>query len=801
MKLRFLYLTLFCAILIFAVSTPSFAKDTWVNVRSKNFFLIGNASEKEIRQVATKLEQFRETFRLLFPRTKFNQTIQTNVVVFKNDSAYKPFKPKGADGKPDEWLAGYFQPGEDVNYITLAAGGNKEDTYGTIFHEYVHFLLDTNFGKSDVPPWFNEGLAEYYQTFKIEDDQKVTLGSLQNGHLQLLQQSQLIPLKTFFEINNYSLHQNGNHSRSIFYAQAWALIHYLIQGNNGANNDAMNKFLGLVMSNVEPEKAFQQAFQSDYATMEKALKKYVSQNTYRVSVATFKNKLVFDTEMTTVPLSEAEANAYLGDLLYHTHEYTDAEVYLQKAIALDANSSLANTSLGLVKMRQRNFDEAKKYLEKAIAGDQKNHFAHYNYAYVLSREGMDEFGYVSKFSPEASKKMRESLQKAIEINPSFIESYRLLGFVNLVSNENLAESLAFLKKALELQPGNQECAYIIAQIYLRQEKYAEAKELADKIYKTSDDPDLRTKAQSLLQSVNEYAERKAFYEKQAKDLEDKGIRQPILVKRTAEKPLTEAEIAKIKEENEINNLNRAILKPKPDEKQAVGYLEKIACVKGEITYTIKTDAETLTLSTKDFSSLDLMSMIEEAQNMDFGCDAKVKDYLAVFNYRPATDTKAKSRGNLMAITFVPKFFRLKTEEEMKDARQVMIVEDEPTREIPPQVQEDMEKKRREAMLEEIKQALRTPLDGEKREIGVVERIECSNNSIFFIAKIGTQTLKLKAKSPQDVKIMTFTSDAGGLQFGCGVKLPPLPAVITYRPKDKDGEMVALEYVPKSFKLD
>ncbi len=802
MKLRFLYLTLFCAVLILTVSTPSLAKDTWINVRSKNFFLIGNASEKEIRQVATKLEQFRETFRLLFPRTKFNQTIQTNVVVFKNDSAYKPFKPKGADGKPDEWLAGYFQPGEDVNYITLAAGGDKEDTYNTIFHEYVHFLLDTNFGKSEVPPWFNEGLAEYYSTFKIEQDQKVTLGGLENNHLYLLQQNQLIPLKTFFEINNYSLHQNGNHSRSIFYAQAWALIHYLVQGNNGANTGAMNKFLSLVMSNVEPEKAFQQAFQSDYATMEKALKKYVSQNTYRVSLATFKNKLVFDTEMTTVPLSEAEANAYLGDLLYHTHEYETAEIYLQKAVALDADSSLANTSLGLVKMRQRKFDEARKYLEKAISGDRKNHFAHYNYAYILSREGMDEFGYVSKFAPEAVKKMRESLQKAIAINPNFTESYHLLGFINLVNNENLEETVTFLKKALELQPGNQEYAFIIAQIYMRQEKYKEAKELADKIYKTADEPNLRSKAQNLLNSLNEFEERKAFYEKQEKDLEDKGIRPPILVKRTAEKPLTEAEIAKIKEENEINSLNRVILKPKPDEKQAVGYLEKIACVKGEITYTVKTEAETFTLSTKDFSSLDLMSMIEEAQNMDFGCDAKVKDYLAVFNYRPTTDAKAKSRGNLMAITFVPKFFRLKTEAEMKEARQVMIVEDEPTREIPPQVQEDMEKKRREAMLEGIKQTLRTPLDGEKREIGIIEKIECSNNSVFFYAKIGTQPLKLKAKSPQDVKIMTFTSDAGGLQFGCGVKPPPLPAVITYRPKDKDGgEIVALEFVPKSFKLD
>jgi len=35
------------------------AKDSWVSVRSKNFLLVGNASEKEIRQVALRLEQFR----------------------------------------------------------------------------------------------------------------------------------------------------------------------------------------------------------------------------------------------------------------------------------------------------------------------------------------------------------------------------------------------------------------------------------------------------------------------------------------------------------------------------------------------------------------------------------------------------------------------------------------------------------------------------------------------------------------------------------------------------------------------
>jgi len=801
MKLRFFYLMLFCVFMQNALATQSFAKDTWINVKSKNFFLVGNASEKEIRQVATKLEQFRETFRLLFPKAKFNQSIQTNVVVFRSDSAYRPFKPKLANGKPDDGIAGYFQPGEDLNYITLSVGGEKEDTYGTIFHEYVHFLLDTNIGKSVIPPWFNEGLAEYYQTFKIEEDQKVTLGAIQNNHLALLQQNRLIPLKTFFEIDNYSLHQNGNHSRSIFYAQAWALIHYLIQGNNGANADAMNKFLTLVMNSVEPEKAFQQAFQYDYSTMEKALKNYVSQSKYFVSIANFKNKLIFDTDMTTGALSEAEANAYLGDLLYHTHEYTDAEVYLQKAVALDTDSSIANTSLGLIKMQQRNFADAKKYLEKAITSDQKNHFAHYNYALILSREGMDEFGYVSKFSPEAARKMRESLQKAITINPNFTESYRLLGFVNLVNNENLDESLAFLKKVLELQPGNQESAYIIAQIYLRQEKFAEAKALADKIQKTTGEPDLRAKAQALMKSIIDFEEKKAFYAKQEKELEDRGIRAPVIVSKNGDKPLTEAEIAKIKEENENTNLNRALTKPNPGEKQIVGYLQKVACVKGEVIYTVKTEIETLSLSSKDFSNLELTSLIEEAQNTEFGCDAQVKDYLSVLNYVPATDAKAKSRGNLTAITFVPKFFRLKSEEELKQARQIIIEDDAPNVEADPQAQQDIEKNRREAMYEGIRQALRKPLDGEKRELGFIEKIECSNNAVFFFARLGTQTLKLKAKSPQDVKMAAFTPDAGGMQFGCGVKLPPIPTIITYRPKDKDGEMVALEFVPKSFTLE
>jgi hypothetical protein len=43
------------------------AADKWVSIRSKNFLLVGTASESQIRRVGRDLEEFREGFAKLFP--------------------------------------------------------------------------------------------------------------------------------------------------------------------------------------------------------------------------------------------------------------------------------------------------------------------------------------------------------------------------------------------------------------------------------------------------------------------------------------------------------------------------------------------------------------------------------------------------------------------------------------------------------------------------------------------------------------------------------------------------------------
>ncbi|HEX3100412.1 MAG TPA: DUF1570 domain-containing protein, partial [Pyrinomonadaceae bacterium] len=426
-------------LVLFLFAHPASAKDEWIQIKSKNFLLIGNAGEKDIRKVCTRLEEFRETFRRIFPKMSVTSPVPINVIVFKNGSSYNQFKPRLTDGKIDTSIAGYFQSGDDVHYITLSAEGDDNKTFAVILHEYVHSLVKVQYGNFPVPAWFNEGLAEYYETFTLENNSKVRVGLPQQHHLYSLQQNPLTPLRSLFNLTNTQLSNSGDRPRDIFYAESWALVHYLMQRGK---IDSLTKFVELLQSEPSPEKAFQAAFQTTYADMEKQLARYVAADRYNFQEYNFVHKLEFDAAMQLSPLDEASVNAYLGDLLAHTHREDEAEPYLLAALKIQPSSSIANTTLGMMRMKQQKYEEAKKYLEAAISADQTNYRTFFDYAYILSQEKRDELGFVRELSKESTVKMRNALDKAVGLNPTFAESYELLAFISLVNNEDLENGVA-----------------------------------------------------------------------------------------------------------------------------------------------------------------------------------------------------------------------------------------------------------------------------------------------------------------------------------------------------------------------
>src|SRR5262249_39306255 len=158
----------------------------------------------------------------------------------KDDEAFKPFKPV-YQGRPAN-VSGYFQSGADANFIAL---NGEIDTPTLIYHEFVHSLTkDTTLR---LPAWASEGLAEFYSTFRAgSSGTMVDLGRPIDHHVVLLQQKPLIPLDTLLAVDQRSPYYSEESKQGIFYAQSWALMHYLMAGNGGARRLQLSQYLAAV---------------------------------------------------------------------------------------------------------------------------------------------------------------------------------------------------------------------------------------------------------------------------------------------------------------------------------------------------------------------------------------------------------------------------------------------------------------------------------------------------------------------------------------------------------------------------
>jgi tetratricopeptide (TPR) repeat protein len=615
-------------------------KDTWTSVQSKNFFLIGNGSEKDIKQVAIRLEQFREAFTYLFPNIKFNTPVPTTVIVFKSESSYKPFKPG-----PN--LVGYFQPGQDVNYITLTTElQGSQDPYNVIFHEYTHLLVNNTMGRA--PLWFNEGLAEYYSTFSMTNDQKLLLGRAIGNHVLLLRDSKLLPLQTLFEVDYKSPHYNERNKQSIFYAESWALVHYLLIGKSG-RVDQLGKFIELLNTNLSKEDAFQQAFQMRFEAMEKELRNYVKQDRYNAMSGHFKNKLETDTGMQVAPLTEAEAQAYLGYLLLHSNR-KESEVYLQKALELDPNLALANAAMGMTKLRNGKPAEALKNLEHAVQANSQSYLVHYYYAYALTRQNTGGLQPVSGFAPETITRIRQELLKSIELRPDFPASYSLLAFISLTSGDHLEEARTLLIRALNTSPGRSDLVFMLGQLYLRNSDFKLAKQAFEQVVKSNADDETRQHAQALLAQVVTLEEQMARFKQQSPPPQ-----QTFTESVTTSSTVTSQQVAP----SPSSWLGEVLRKPLDGETQVQGILLRIDCDAKGIFFVMKTGNQTIRLHTKTFEEMDITTYDTKVQG-DITCGIRKPENRVVICFVPRIDQRLKVDGVIKSIEFVPADFKLKS---------------------------------------------------------------------------------------------------------------------------------------------
>src|SRR6185369_2504087 len=260
--------------------TPPTEREKWIVIDAGDLHVFSNAGERETSEIAGNLVRMREAIGRI-TQLKVHSAVPTNVYVFRSSSSFAPYRD-AALGRSAS-ISGLFLGNEQANFILLdadAPGGIDR----VVYHELTHYFVKNTL--AGLPLWFHEGIAEYYSTFSAHGE-SVDLGIPVKEHVLWLRDQQLIPLEQLFAMDTGDKDYNEGSRQGVFYAESWALMHYLLAGNP-QRHDQLPRFLALLAAKQPADQAFRLAFQSSFDEMERELKGYVRRLSFqyrRYSVA------------------------------------------------------------------------------------------------------------------------------------------------------------------------------------------------------------------------------------------------------------------------------------------------------------------------------------------------------------------------------------------------------------------------------------------------------------------------------------------------------------------------------------
>jgi len=339
------------------------AAPRWSFVKGESLTVVGDAGPGAVRDIIRRLEQFRLALGTVIPDARRPPTLPTLVYVFGSRSLLQPFLPQ-RDGRPVA-LRGYFHRDADGYAIAMSLDDHGEESSSIVFHEYAHLLLQR--GRT-LPIWLNEGLAEFFSTFAVTARGRTAdIGRPVARHVRLLRE-RFLPVAALLAVNAQSELYDEGERRSVFYAEAWALTHYLMT-EMPEGPASIARYTAASLAERLPEERFREAFGMTPADFESRLKAYVANPTFRSRVYTLPVRLDVDGAGSARALTSGEADAWLGDLQRRIGRQPDAASRIEQAVRNDPKSAAVHLALGRLQLDQGRAADALESLSRAVTID------------------------------------------------------------------------------------------------------------------------------------------------------------------------------------------------------------------------------------------------------------------------------------------------------------------------------------------------------------------------------------------------------------------------------------------------
>jgi Tfp pilus assembly protein PilF len=572
LKRLLLVVLLFAAELALARDKP----ENWVEVRSPHFVVATNSNEKQGRRIADQFERMRSVFHAIFPKLEIDPGSPIVVLAIKDEKGFRALEPEAYLAKGSIKLGGLFLRTGDKNYVLMRLDAEGEHPYSVIYHEYTHLLLSK--AAEWMPLWLNEGLAEFYQNTDIHE-KDAELGQSSSANIMLLRQNRLLPLATLFAVDEKSPYYHEENKASIFYAESWALIHYLQVNDFKQKTQRIADYSRLLSQKVDAIAAAAQAF-GDLKQLEKSLDNYVQHGSFSYFRMTTTTE-VDDSAFKAQPLTSPQADALRADFLAYNRRTADARSLLDQVLQEDPKNTSAHETMGFLEFQQGHLEEAKKWYAEAVQLDSQSFLAHYYFAAMAMSSGSSD-----------DAQVESSLRTAIKLNPSFAPAYDRLGVFLGMRHRDLQEAHMMGLNAVTLEPGNIGYRINVANVLMTMEHEQNAIEVLRTAAKLAKSPQDIQMVDNALMHAQEYAEVKQRMAEQNKRMQDQPA-EPNVSTRTTNPPRL---------------ARREPFVPHGPHRFVVGVLKNVHCDQPVLELTVTSNGKVLALHTDDYYKIQFSAL-------------------------------------------------------------------------------------------------------------------------------------------------------------------------------------------------
>jgi tetratricopeptide (TPR) repeat protein len=480
------------------VKTPG-ELERWVELKADEFVIVSNAGKGKTEEIAEHLLRFRAVLAKA-SKLPIHSPLPISVYAFKSTSAFAPYRDIILARRAKK-VAGFFIHAWDGPLIVFDASGRWNAEH-VIYHELTHAFMG-NQGRP-LPLWLREGAADFYAAFAIQDG-AARIG-LPTGQITLLRKREWVPLAEVLAADNTSPLYTDATRAPLFYAESWAMVHYLY-ADCPKRRGQLGSYLEQLAAGRTVEQAFASAFGTGFSEFEKELKAYVNGPAMQYLVLS-SDHLEPISVGTPTAIPHDEVLARLGYLLLAGSQasFPSAEAFLTQAFKFNPHNVTALTGLGIVREREGRPKEGWTLYQRALefAPDDLRTDLHAAEALL---ERLEKGNPPSHADGELA---RDLLRRALRHCPNLALGWAELGrtYVLAGDNNDAGAGVDALERCLALDAQDYPAARDLIVLCVRQDRLEYAAEVNARFLSTCGDAALVSSAhEALVRGELERAER------------------------------------------------------------------------------------------------------------------------------------------------------------------------------------------------------------------------------------------------------------------------------------------------------